>query len=209
MTSSTTSRVARVGLVFVAIACVLSVAAGAAVAQEENETTTPTPEGESENEVVAQVDSDLTVVSYHYNRSTAEFVITLENDMPRGEKPVTIAEAVSRSSDEGGSSSFGIRVVDVEGGERATVRMKLLGDADDPGVMITTPESINNGRGTQLWAEKQNTGGGGIIRGPATWPDVGMTALMGGGIAFLGFGLGAWQKVSDEAHGAEEVDLDE
>lgn len=192
------------------VASVLAVGVGAAVAQEapDNSTDSNTPQGESEEtEVVAHVDEDLRVLSYHYNASTSEFVIEFENTRNRGSKSVTVTEAVSRSSKSGGASTFGIRVIDVEADSTTTLRMTLQGASDDPGVMITTPASIEQGSGVDLWAEKPNTGGGGLIRGPASWTDVQLTAAIAGAITLLVILLGVWQKVSEEAHGAEEVDL--
>lgn len=219
MTSSTTSRKARVLAVGAALAVVVSVlvvGVGAAVAQEgaDNSTESPTPQGESneseaDTEVVTELngDPDIRILSYHYNESTSEFVIEFENTRPRGEKSVTVTEAVSRSSKDGGASAFGIRVVSVPAEDTLTLRMKLRGASDDPGVMITTADSVDAGQGTQLWAEKPASGNGGLIHGSASWTDVQLTALTVGVIVLLAIILAVWQKVSEEAHGAEEVDL--
>jgi hypothetical protein len=157
-------------------------------------TTTPTAPPKSEatantsaaSTVVAQVDSDLRVLSYEYRNGV--FRITFQNTA-KVAKRVTVSDA---SPIEGkGAASFNIRTYRILPGKE-TVEMQVQGKA---AVSITTRESLRNGEGVYLSEEPADNpfsafgGTGGLLAGIGTSVSVSL--------------LAAWFVVWKEADGVE------
>jgi hypothetical protein len=149
-------------------------------------TTDATANGSAASTVVAQVDSDLRVLSYEYTDGV--FRITFQNTA-KVAKRVTVSDA---SPIEGkGAASFNIRTYRILPGKE-TVEMQVRGKA---AVSITTRESLRNGEGVYLSEE------------PADNPFTafgGTTGLLAGiGTSVSVSLLAAWFVVWKEADGVE------
>lgn len=215
------TRVAQAGRVLAAVAVVavvvLAGAAGPTAAVDdgrpqatEANNSTATGGGEqaasgaqndSSSEVVAQVDEQIRVQDYRFNNSSSEFVVVLENT---GKTPtdVTLTEAIDPEG--GGAASFGVEVVTVDAGETVTVRVDIHGETMEPGVMIVTPASVNQGTGTYLEVELEESGGG-LLKGGATWGDVWAGILFAIAASCVVTALGVWYVVARESNEIEEV----
>lgn len=184
-------------------ACLLLAAVAAPVAADhpgEHATETPTPE-EPET-VEAEVDEDLRVTQYGYDGGNATFWVTLSHVGERSTK-VTITEAIS--SDQSGAGRFGIEQLRVQPGETVTVHVSINPNAETKGVMITTPKSVAQGRGTYL---QLDDGSGNMFDFAADWTIVRVTWIFGVAAAIGAIVGGAWWLVSSRHEDVEDVDLD-
>jgi archaellum component FlaF (FlaF/FlaG flagellin family) len=174
-----------------------------ATPQGGNTTTTTNATADEPDEIVGYVDDRLRITAYRYNASTKTMFVTLENT-GTGTSSVTLTEAIEAGDDSGGSSSFGIKTIDVESGETVTVSLKLRTDASTPGVMVTTERSVEQGKGQVVWADQQEQN---LIKGEATWADdrSGVGAGIGGTVVI---GLAAaWHVVAQRNKDYEEKAL--
>lgn len=199
--TGTASSIPRVVFALVLAVAVLApsgvaVAAGAEAPTEA--TATPTDE---DTEVVAQVDSSIRVLDYGFRDKAEVFVVELENTGER-DVDVTLTEAISRKA--AGSGRFGVEMVTVDEGETLTVRVDMQTNARNPGVMIVTSESIEQGHGTFLSVKD----GISILRGEATWADVRAGTAFGVFIALFVVLIAAWHVVASRQTDVKEVGLD-
>jgi len=102
---------------------------------------TTAPEGET---MVRQISPATWIKSYNYDADAGVWTITIKSEMPT---TVTISEATMMDSE--GSRRFNIRQFDIERGQ-TTIRFKAQPIDGASQVSITTPESVNLGRGVAL-----------------------------------------------------------
>lgn len=183
------------------LASLVAPLAGAVAAQEQ--TQTPTPEESKESTVVAEIDQFLRVLDYGYDADNETFAVTVENVDDEHISTLTATEVITGA--ESGSGAFGIKQVRIRPQETLTVKVDVERRNGKAAVMLSTQESISNGRGTFL----QEGDSRGFISGNASWWDVRIGAFVGisGSLGFVL--LGAWHVVSQRDRGWSEVDLDE
>ena len=170
---------------------------------EETETQTETEEehDQEDRSVVAQVDSRVRVNSYHYNATKGAMIVTVSNTGERY-STLTITEVVNTK--DGGSSTFGIEQFQLASGETVTVEVSAERIDGKAGVMVTTEESISEGKGTLLNEQRDLS----LLQGGATWTDVRsgvLAAILASSLFVL---LGAWYYLARSHLGVEEADLD-
>lgn len=175
------------------------VSSGSSDQSEDDESDDEDDSDQGDSTVVAQVDDRLRVTNYSYDDDEEVFSVELSN---RGStsSSVTITEAID-ASDGGGSGSFGIEQMTVYGGETTTAEIDV--GPRDPGVMITTEDSISAGRGTYLSADD----GISLVDGAASWRDVQIGGVAGILSTMLMTIVVAWHVVARQSVDYEEADL--
>lgn len=175
--------------------------------QTANSTSTPTSSSGSDREVVADVDSRISILSYSYDRGNETMSIELQN---RGESSadVTITEIVTPENAKGSKTSmtFGIQIVEVGAGETVTARVDVRDRGDAAGVTVTTSESVETGSGEALIVDLDSSTS--ILKGPATPGQVRAGALSGGLGTLVLVVLGAWQYVAIRNEDVQEAKLE-
>ena len=169
---------------------------GQQAAQTTPHETTPT----EPTQVVAEVDEDIRVLDYGLEGDDT-FWLTLENTGDRSTK-VTVTEAIS--GDRVGSGRFGIEQLRIGSGEQVRVEVSIDPSEDTKGVMITTPKSVNQGRGTFLQIDDSPT----LFDFGASWNTVRVAYLAGVLCVLAAILGGAWWLVSARREDVDEADLD-
>lgn len=158
--------------------------------------------GEETETVITEVGRYVRVTDAHYDDANNTYYVTLHNT-GEATADATLTEMID-ASDSGGT--FGIKSVSVASSEEVEVAVSAKRYGDTAGVMITTDRSKS--RGTGGYVTDVETGPGvSLVDGAASWIDVQLTAIGAVVIGTLGIVLGAWQFVSEDVYGGEEVDL--
>ncbi|WP_336331133.1 hypothetical protein [Haloarcula sp. CGMCC 1.2071] len=174
------------------------------VEQVSTETATESEQEDEEEDigsVVARVDSRLRVTSYSYNSTAEVMTVSLRNTGDRRSE-VTITEVVS--TDTKGSSTFGIQRADIRRGGEVEVEVSASRVEGRAGVMVTTAESVEDGKGSLLVERRDRS----IFNGGADWSDVRsgvLSAIIGSLLVTV---LGVWYYVAQRHEEVAEVDLD-
>lgn len=188
------------GAVLVAVALLPVIGpVGAATAQQANETA---ESDDGPTEIEAQVDSRLVVQSYHYNAQNATFYVTLHNRGEQISEP-TITERVEPGT---GSTTkrFAIERPRLRPGETVEISLDVNPDGSTEGVLIVTPESVDQGKGTYL---EQRTGWS-LFSGTGSWSDVRAGVIATLATSLLVVLIGAWQYVATKNEDVEEANVD-
>jgi len=143
----------------------------------------------SEPDVATErLDSNVRVGEYSYDAEREIFSAELIHVGDSTAK-ITATELVSES----GSGSFGVQQLRLSPGEEVTVEVSVEDTSgSNPGIMIVSQESLNNGSGVYLIEE----GDFSLFSGDASWSFVRVGAL-GGATGVIGLLLGlSWMIIS-------------
>lgn len=193
-----------------AVASTSTAPTSAPLLQQENATESPESSEDGsgqgdENTVVAEVDSQIRVTSYSYDDANETMSITFEN---RGDSRslITITEAIS--ADQSGAGSFGIERVRIGGGSTVTAKIDVSRNPESgaAGVMITTTDSVENGKGVYL-QDVEEPEGASLIEGSSSWGFVWFGAIVALLVVGLIILLSAWQYVATVQDDYDEVDV--
>lgn len=155
--------------------------------------------------VVRQVDEELVVSAFEYNRTTKVATITLRNLRGgSGGSQVSLTEGITREAAED-TKRFGIERVTVPEGESVTVEMQLY-TSEPIGVMVISSRSEEAGSGAFLSVPPPP--GAGIVEGDPAWTDVHIGVISALFLALVGVILGAWHLISRRHESVEEADLE-
>lgn len=143
--------------------------------------------------IVAQVDDDVSVLSYSYSKDEETMTVRLRNDgTDRAE--VTLTEIVNANDMSGDKSAltFGIEMITMRAHSTVSVEVDVADRGRMAGVTVVTRTSAEAGSGKALTYDLNR--GGRLIKGEATGGDVRSGVFFGGFGALMLAGAAAWQR---------------
>lgn len=198
-------RARRIGIVLVVIGLLgllifgpLAIGTGLAQESESNgESDVEQDAVEDPDVVTEQLDSNVRVGAYSYDADREIFsaeLIHIGDSTAR----ITATELVSES----GAGSFGVQQLELSPGDEVTVEVSVEDNpGSNPGIMIVSQESLQEGSGVYLVEE----GSISIFSGEATWGLV-RTGVLGGVTGVLGLLLGlSWFVISSRDNDYEVI----